>query len=161
MIHIAVLKQNYLDMVLSGEKRVECRLTRNRIEPFGRIRVDQRVYLKESSGPFRATARVSRVELFEELEPEGVEKLRLEYGEAIGAPDTFWDSKRTARYGVLLWFKKVQEVYRGPKIPALNGRGWLMLSQENDVYPGCLTKSAKEARDARNPPTKSGSSDAR
>jgi len=161
MIHVAVLKSNYLDMLLNGEKRIECRLTRNRIEPFGRIRTDQRVYLKESSGPFRATARVSRVSLFDELDSAGVEKIREEYGQEIGAPDSFWQSKRTARYCVLLWFKKTEEVYRGPKLPALHGRGWLMLPQSEDVYPGCLTKSGSEARAARRAAADSGSADAR
>lgn len=144
MIHVAILKTNYLDALLSGEKHVECRLTRNRIAPFGKIRVGDRVYFKEASGSFRATAQVARFEQRDELDETAIDALRAEFGEAIGAPDSFWETKKSARFVVLLWFKKVEEVYRGPRHPALTGRGWLTLDNRHDVYPACVaTESGK------------------
>lgn len=140
MIHVAILKPKYLDMLLAGEKSVECRLTRNRIEPHGRIRRGERVYFKESSGPFRATAIVDEVIERSDMDEAGVEAIRAEFGETIGAPDEFWTSKRTARFAVLIRFRKIERVYRGPKMPALNGRGWVRLRREDDPYPACLDK---------------------
>lgn len=138
MIHVAVLKTKYLDMLLSGEKSIECRLTRNRIDPHGRIRRGERVYFKESSGPFRATAVVDEVIERSDMDETGIEAIRAEFGEAIGAPEAFWTSKKTARFAVLIRFRKVERVYRGPKTPALNGRGWIRLPREEDPYPKCL-----------------------
>ncbi len=146
MIHVAVLKPVYLDMLLSGEKTIECRLTRTKIEPHGRIRREDRVYFKESSGPFRATALVDQVISYDDLDETGVEGVRAEFGDAIRAPDSFWESKRTARFGVLLRLHKLEAVYRGPKHPALNGRGWIRLPMEADVYPGCRVGSKKKSK---------------
>jgi len=147
MIHVAVLKTQYLDKILSGEKTVECRLTRNRIDPHGKIREGERIYFKESSGAFRATAIVDRVEERADLDEEGVAALRAEFGDAIGAPDSFWDTKRTARFAVLIWMRQLEEIWRGPKMPSMNGRGWIRLSQADNVYPECLpTERGKQKR---------------
>ena len=140
MIHVAVLKPKYIEMLLDGSKTIECRLTRNRIEPFGRIRNGDRVYFKESSGPFRATAIVDGVISHEDLDEEGIQKIREQHGEEIRAASSYWESKRTARFGVLLRFRKLEEVSRGPKLPTLNGRAWIRLPREEDPYPACLVK---------------------
>lgn len=155
MIHVAVLKPKYLAMLLSGEKTLECRLTRNRIEPHGRIRRGERVYFKESSGPFRATAIVEEIIEHTDLDESGILAIREAYGPSIGAPDSFWESKRTARFAVLVRFRRIEEVSRGPKMPTLNGRGWVRLPREEDPYPSCLAKRATRGRAGGEKPRKS------
>jgi len=157
MIHVAVLKPKYLDMLISGEKTLGCRLTRNRIEPHGRIRRGERVYFKESSGPFRATAIVEEIIEHADLDEAGILSIREAHGPSIGAPDSFWQSKRTARFAVLVRFRKIEEVSRGPKMPSLNGRGWVRLPREDDPYPACLAERTARNRtrgEASNTPSR-------
>lgn len=156
MIHVAVLKPVYLDMLLSGEKTLECRLTRTRVEPHGRIRRGERVYFKESSGPFRATALVDEVTSFDDLDEAGVDAIRAEFGDAIRGPDSYWESKRSAKFAVLIRFRRLEEVFRGPKHPALNGRGWIRVPEESDVYPACKVSAKKKAK-----PSPDGATEAR
>ena len=61
MDHLAILKRAYLNLILAGEKTIECRLTRMAKPPFGVVKKGQRIYLKESSGPVRAVARAGKV----------------------------------------------------------------------------------------------------
>ena len=41
--HIAILKRRYLELILSDQKRIECRLTRIPCAPFGRIGPGERI----------------------------------------------------------------------------------------------------------------------
>ena len=46
-IHIAILKRSYLSLILTGQKRLECRLTKISCPPFGQIAGGEKVLLKE------------------------------------------------------------------------------------------------------------------
>ena len=59
--HVALVRPEYAEAILNGRKRVESRLSRMRCEPFGRVAPGDRVFFKETGGPFRACARIARV----------------------------------------------------------------------------------------------------
>ncbi len=128
MNHIAVVWPRFIEAMLRGEKTVECRLTRVRCAPFGRIAPGDTVYLKERGGPMRAAATASRVEVFERLTPDAVDDLRRRFSNGINDSDEFWSLKRaTARWGALIWVADLRHVSRGPAHPPFHGRGWMCL----------------------------------
>ena len=55
-IHVAILKREYLRMVLSGQKTVESRLAKVRCPPFEQVVAGERLFFKASGGPFMAPA---------------------------------------------------------------------------------------------------------
>lgn len=47
MQHIAILRQPFFDMVLSGEKTIESRWSMNKVAPYGKVSVGDEILLKE------------------------------------------------------------------------------------------------------------------
>jgi ASC-1-like (ASCH) protein len=130
MIHIAVLMKPYLDLVLSGDKTVECRLTRQSIPPHESIERGERIYFKQSAGPYRATAIAEQVLFAGDLTPRRIAQLRRDYNELIRGDAGFWRMKRDSRFGTLIWLRDVEPTDNGPAIPPLQGRAWAMLPEE-------------------------------
>jgi ASC-1-like (ASCH) protein len=130
MIHVAVLLKQYLDLVLSGRKTVECRLTRQARDPYERIEAGERIYFKQSSGPYGATAVVDHVIFEEGLTPKRVQEIRRDYNDEICGEPAFWNAKRQSSFCSLVWLKDVQAIDNGPKIRPLQGVAWLCLEEE-------------------------------
>lgn len=114
MIHAAIVRPVYARAILSGEKQIEARLTVRKKDPWGRIAPGEWVYFKSTGGTFVARARVLRVALFKDLTPDGVGDLRREYNDQIGAPESFWSHKRSARFACLVWLEGAEPVSAGP-----------------------------------------------
>ena len=130
MIHIAVLLKPYLDLVLSGRKTIECRLTMQARDPYERIEAGERIYFKQSSGPYRAAASVDHV-LFEDgLTPRRVDAIRRDYNDAICGDKLFWQRKRDSNYCTLIWLRDVMPIDSGPEIRPLQGVAWLCLDED-------------------------------
>lgn len=140
-VHLAIVRSAYLDALLRGHKTIEARLSRLRCDPFGRIRAGERIYFKRVSGPVRATALAHRVEMFANLRPIDVLRLRGVYNDRIRADAAFWAGRATARYATLVFLCGVEPVDFGPDAPARpagSRRAWIVLPDEADVYPACL-----------------------
>ena len=122
--HIAILKRPYLDLILTGEKTMECRLTRTARAPFKRIAPGEVVLLKESAGPVRGCAVVSKVKFCELSTAADVAAVKARYNSRIMGADDFWAQRSTCRYCTLIWFKAVRRVepYR---IATRGMRAWI------------------------------------
>lgn len=155
MIHVAMLWKQYLDAILEGRKRVECRLTQIACAPFRRIGEGDRIYFKISAGPFRATALAGRVLFFSGLTPKDVADLRARYNTLICGEADFWLRKSQAKYATLVWLQEVQPILTGPDVKPQRGLAWLSLQDSEDVYPGCLA-TAQRHRDSPSPVSRNG-----
>ncbi len=126
MQHIAILKQPFFNMVLSGEKTIESRWSMNKIPPYDKVSVGDKILLKESGKDVTAIATVKDVKYYQ-LSPELVEEIRLKYGKQIGT-DKFkdWKSTMKKRYCTLIWLCNVKEI-EPIKVKRSNGAGWLIL----------------------------------
>jgi hypothetical protein len=106
-VHIAIMRQPYLDYVLSGRKTIESRLTQNRMAPFQTAHTGDLVLFKESGGPIRGLAIVAKVEFFNVkgiTELVGVVADRLP-GLAFEAG--YLESKLGSKYVSFLYLEKV------------------------------------------------------
>jgi ASC-1-like (ASCH) protein len=61
--HLVILKKPYLDAILSGKKKVESRFSKSRRNFLNSIKAGDLLFLKQSSGPVCATARVGKGEV--------------------------------------------------------------------------------------------------
>lgn len=130
MIHIAVLLKPYLELILAGHKRVECRLTRQARNPFGRIEIGQRIYFKQSTGPYGATAIAEHIIFEDNLTPKRVKQIRRDNNDLICGDAAFWNSKRHSSFATLIWLTDIQPIASGPAIRPLQGVAWLTLEEE-------------------------------
>lgn len=146
-VHLAIFHQPYLELLLSGEKTTDVRLSKARIAPFGRVQVGDTVLLKASSGPVLGYAIVEEVLSLLDLTPEDVDALRARYGSELCLPDVFWKQHHDARYGTLIYLKDikvVQPVYIWGK-----GRsGWQLLDTQQEQQIGSRLSEWQRIRPA-------------
>ncbi|MEM1329795.1 MAG: ASCH domain-containing protein [Planctomycetota bacterium] len=126
--HVAILRREYLDAILRGEKTVECRVSQQRRAPFGRVRSGDVIHLKQSGGPYRGLAIAGQVLSFGRAGPEVITEIEREYDPLIGAGQEYWTAKRDASYVTLVWLEQVSPSETGPDLRAVvspgDRRGW-------------------------------------
>ncbi len=125
--HLAVLKRAYLELILRGEKTIECRLTRTAKPPFGVLDKGQRIYLKESSGLVRGLAKAGKVICRRIDGPGDLREIRQEYGGRIMAKDDFWEARDGAGYCTLIFLEGVRALREPFRISKNDMRGWVVL----------------------------------
>ncbi len=130
MIHIAVLLKPYLDLILAGKKTVECRLTIQARDPYHAIEAGERIYFKQSAGPYGAMAIADHVLFEDNLTPKRVREIQRDYNDLICGEPAFWNSKRNSRFCTLVWLRDVRPIDTGPSIRPLQGVAWLVLDEE-------------------------------
>ena len=130
MIHIAILRKPYLNLILAGDKTVECRLTQQARAPFESIETGDRIYFKLSAGPYAATAVADYVLFEDELTPKRVQQIKRDYNDLICGDSYFWRAKHNSNYCTLIWLREVEAVNTGPLIAPLQGLAWKVLDEE-------------------------------
>jgi ASC-1-like (ASCH) protein len=125
------LKKVYVEAIINGDKTVESRFTKTRKAPLGQIACGDVVFLKESSGPVRAVARVGKVEEYYDLGCGEVDELKEKFNKYIRGEKPYWIEKKESRYAVLVWLKNVK------LIPAItiskkDWRAWVVLTTEKN-----------------------------
>lgn len=129
-IHVAILLRPYLTAVLAGTKTIESRLTKTARPPYGAVQPGERLFFKESGGPFRATALVRDVAEFADLTPSRVDRLRQRYEAAVGGDDAYWHGKRSSAYAVFVGVGQVEPLAVGPRYAVQSMRAWYVLPDE-------------------------------
>lgn len=129
--HVAVVHRKYAELILSGQKKVELRLTKNRIVPFGFVRRGDTVFIKIASGPVCCRAKVRLVEQHENLTPADIRRLRAALNDTVMGDGAFWNLKRNARYATVVHLTGVKKCDEAPGLAearAGNPRAaWLVL----------------------------------
>ena len=127
--HLAILHKRYLDLILSGEKRIESRLTKVKRVPFSCVEKGDLIYFKQSSGPVRAIAKADKIMQYKDLTPSTISSLKTKYNRGICGAVDYWQMKKDSRYAVLIWLKDVCEI--DPiKIEKTNQQAWIVLNDK-------------------------------
>ena len=126
MEHIAILRQPFFDMILSGEKTIESRWSLNRVAPFERVKAGDVIWLKETSKDITARAIVKKVKFYN-LTKDKADDIKSKYGKEIGT-DKFedWERYRNKKYLTLIWLKDIQKI-EPITAPKSHGAGWLII----------------------------------
>jgi len=125
--HLVILKKPYLEAILDGSKTIESRFTKTKRSYFGRVLPGDKLFLKESSGPVCATAKVAAVENFENLTPQQIIEIKQQYNHYIKGSEEYWRSKADCRFGVLVWLKDVEPI-EPVRIRKKDWRAWVVLT---------------------------------
>lgn len=103
MNHIAIMNKRYGDLIakiLSGEKKIESRWSKNKIAPWNRVHPEDAIYFKNSGGLVIARAEVEKVRQFEKNDFDKAKKL-------FKFPQAWAENKN---YCVLIWLKEPKKV---------------------------------------------------
>ena len=132
--HLVVIHDRYLDLLIAGRKRIECRLSSQRRPPFAEVEPGDLLWLKLPSRPIRAVATAGRC-LFRELR-SGSDLAHLigRHGDAICADGGFFDgAAEWARFASLIWIDTIV-VLRPMPVYKADQRAWVPLDQA--PFPG-------------------------
>ena len=106
--HLVILKKAYLELILSGRKTIELRLSRGRSPLIGRVRRRDELFVKIGAGPVCARATVAEVKCYETLTPVLITQIKQKYNDQIMGGDAVWDSMMDRKSGLLVWLRDVQ-----------------------------------------------------
>jgi ASC-1-like (ASCH) protein len=127
--HLVILKRLYVEAILEGRKTIESRFTMNRRAYWRKILYGDRLFIKQSSGPVCATAKVTKVRYYEGLTAEKIERLKIQYNRQILGTDEYWKSKSNCRYGVMVWVSEAKPI-EPILINKRDWRAWVVLSEK-------------------------------
>jgi len=109
-IHLAILCEPYLSLLISGEKRIESRFSKNKICPYGSVFINDVILLKKTSGPVMAVTLVSHVEYFD-LSKYNIDHIIRNYSSFIlPQDDSFWAKRQYANYATLIQCSSTTEI---------------------------------------------------
>lgn len=126
MKHLAIFIGDAIEKILKGEKTVEGRFTLDKIIPFGSIKKDDEILLKQAGGNIIGRVEVDNVLFYENLSGEAIGKLRKEYCQEMCANDDWWKSKAHSRYASLIFLKKPIRFLASLKSKKKDRRSWVI-----------------------------------
>jgi ASC-1-like (ASCH) protein len=109
--HLAICTEPFLSLILSGEKKVESRFSRNRIAPYGKVSKGDVVILKHSGGEVAGSCVVQKA-IFVEIKNKKIfADLKKQYSRSIcaDADPHFWSQRTSARYASFIWLGKITQ----------------------------------------------------
>jgi ASC-1-like (ASCH) protein len=130
-LHLAVLKEPYLQFILRGEKTVESRFSNRRCAPYRKVAKGDVLILKRQSGPILGLCRVSHI-WFYTLDVKSWQTIRKEFTAALLAEDpNFWQDRESASFATLMSIENVQSL---PPIDCKkrDRRGWVIIRKARD-----------------------------
>ncbi len=132
MKHIAIFRQPFFDMVLSGEKTIESRWSMKKVAPYKKVEIGDKLNLKLTGQAVSATAKVKDVKYFE-LTPELAENIKAKWEKEIGI-DKFknWETYKNKKYCTLIWLEDVKKI-QPIKVKRSNGSGWMILKDREKI----------------------------
>ena len=116
MDHVAIMKKAWklIPKILDGQKKVESRWGVNKCAPWGKIKVGDNIFFKNSGEPVTVTSQVLKVNEFKDLNIHKIREIFTKYGGDIGISDDrlevniTWAEKK--RYCTLIYLKNPKEV---------------------------------------------------
>jgi ASC-1-like (ASCH) protein len=110
--HVAIIdsKKKLLDKILSGEKTIESRWYIKHKPPFGKIKIGDALYFKESSKPISLKSTVHRFNEYHNLTYDDKNKLFDNYHKDICISKSERAELMKKSHILLVWFTDVKEI---------------------------------------------------
>ncbi len=141
MEHLAIMRKSWglTAKILAGKKKIESRWYSTKYPPFGRIKVGDFVYFKDSGDSVTIKAEVSKVKQFSDLTSDKVKALLDKYAELDGIEkheiEKYFEMFRNKKYCILVFLKNPVPV----KPFKVNKKGygmmssWICVEKINDI----------------------------
>lgn len=127
--HLVVLRDEYLELMVAGRKRIECRLSRMRRPPFQAVSPGDLMWLKLPSRPIYAVATAGRCSFHELRSGSDLASVLSKWSAQICAAEGFFDGASAwAKFASLIWIETIV-VIRPMPIYKSDQRAWVVLDQ--------------------------------
>ncbi|WP_432797037.1 hypothetical protein [Poriferisphaera sp. WC338] len=113
--HVAILKKHYANLILSGQKTVESRITRTACAPYNNISPGDPIYIKISSGPFIAHTTALSIHFYDALSPYKLQSLQEKFNHAVCAPEEYWHEKQNCSFATFIQLGPITPTSIGPE----------------------------------------------
>ena len=112
MEHLAILskKKKLLEKIISGSKTIESRWYKSKKAPFNTLSEGDLIYFKESGDKVIAKAVADKIIIFNELTPEKIKDIILEYGDRIGIDLSYAKEINDKKMCMLVFLKNVEKI---------------------------------------------------
>ena len=132
-IHLGIFAPPFDAYILNGQKTIESRFTKNKVLPYQKVKEDDIVFMKKSSGPIIAYFTVKKVLFFDLSKAQTLddvvnETLKEKYNQELCVNEEFWLQKANSRYATLIWVKDLVLV-KPFKISKKGMQTWLVLKK--------------------------------
>lgn len=107
-VHLALMHGEFLGLIISGEKSIESRFTKNRVAPVGNVEAGDLVLFKQVGRDLFAVALVGKAK-YGVLDDAAWAFVRR-HADDIGIDEEYIEYKSNARYYVLVWVKDVHVI---------------------------------------------------
>ena|SRR5579883_2224622 len=136
MVHVAIMNKQVglIDKILSGEKTIESRWLKHKSAPFGKVRRGDTIYFKDSGGPVRAQAEVTKVQEYHDVSIREIKDIVTSYGGSgkIALIDMNYEEwAKDKKYVVLVWLTRAHAIKPFAIDKTGFGTGAAWLSMEN------------------------------
>ena len=110
MEHVAIMKKEFLEMIILGRKKIESRWSKRRIPPFHTVSEGDSIYFKLSSGLVCARAIAGEVLYYDNLTHEKILEIIKEYGPQIGIDASYAKNLAGKNYCTLIFLKNFERI---------------------------------------------------
>jgi ASC-1-like (ASCH) protein len=139
--HLAIMRKSWglLPKILNGAKTIESRWYKHKYAPWDAIDSGDTVYFKNSGEPVTVKATVSHVLQFDNLNPQRVEQLLLQYGRADGIEfeqvDSYAKMFAGRKYCLLIFLVKPEPItpFKISKVGYGAMAAWIRLENINQI----------------------------
>ncbi len=124
--HIVILREPYLSLILVGKKTIESRFRKFRSAPFGKVKSEDVLLLKQSGGKIVAVA-LALVVRDVLLDEAGWREVRA-HEQELCVDTAFWQQVAGAKYATLIWLTQVRELATPVEYLQAGRAGWIVLA---------------------------------
>lgn len=123
-VHLALMQGEFLELILSGEKSIESRFTKNRIAPVGNIQAGDLVLFKQVGRELFAVGLVEKAK--DGVLDDAAWAYVRRHADDIGIDEEYIEYKSDAQYYVLVWVKDVHLI-PPMRLEKRDRRAWVVL----------------------------------
>ena len=127
MKHLAIFDDLSVKKILDGRKTLDLRLSLNRIPPYRRVTVGDKVLIKKSGGQVVGQFKAESVVTYDHLTPAQLDKLHRDFKKEIAMEDYFWAEHAHARFATLIYISQVQPSLIPLTFKKKDRRAWVVL----------------------------------
>lgn len=129
--HLAIFSnKGSIEAVFSGDKKVEIRLSQDRIAPFNFVSHNDEVLIKLKGGMVYGQVEVENALYYENLTGEMLGKLRKEYESDSLTSNEFWQQHSNAKFISIIFIGNPKRYLSPFKFKKSDRRPWVVLDAD-------------------------------
>lgn len=125
--HLAILKSEAIEAIFSGQKKIEGRFSKIKIDPFGKVNAGDIVLMKLPGDKIVGQFEVDRVINFDHPRAGELDLLKKTYSSDLKVPIGFWNEHEKVNYVTLMFIKSATKFIVPPVIKKKDLRPWVVL----------------------------------